>query len=273
MPLSFTDLGVPIADTTGRASYTSSGSFTPVAGRLYLLATFYSPRIAGGGGISGATTSGGLTFDLLGGSSVNVGSGDFALAVFYAMPSSTLPSGTYTVTFAGGNRTGLTAFVVEVDGALTTGVNGADAIRNLVMLAGTTADPTLTLGAFADAANATFGAFGFNSSTPPTAGAAFTAIGGEPNISSPNNTLFGQYALDNQATVGCTHAASAWGGIAFEIVAGVGGGGEGRTTKNTRSHALGLALGMNRRMPLMHRQRIAFARLASGLSVPERVVA
>lgn len=52
-----------------------------------------------------------------------------------------------------------------------------------------------------------------------------------------------------------------------------GGGGEGRTTKNTRSHALGLALGMNRRMPLMHRQRIAFARLASGLSVPERVVA
>src|SRR5690606_32712737 len=102
-----------------------------------------------------------------------------------------------------------------------------------------------------------------------TSGAAFIIAAGALNspsgVTSVNPTgSYTEIDVGNQGFIGYWAAPSAvtdergqWtsGGTArtgigaiIAYPAGVGGDGEGRTTKNTRSHALGLALGMNRRM-------------------------
>lgn len=222
MAVTFTDLARTIANTVAASSYTNGGgNFTPVAGRLYLVVTWYAPHTASGGTINGVTSTTGLSFDLV--SSAVGGTGDPALAVFRAEADGSETAGTYSVTFTN-NRTGCTAFLIEVDGQDTSGTNGDAAVINIDTGGGTTANPSITLAAFSHADNGTFGCFGFEDRTAPTPGGAFTEIGGNPDIGSPNIGCFGEYATDNQTTVDCTHGAVFWRGIAFEVVAAAGGG-------------------------------------------------
>jgi hypothetical protein len=129
-------------------------------------------------------------------------------------------AGAVTITFAA-TQTACRWSIVEFQGVLTTGANGADAVRQSEVATGSDNTPAETLAAFGDAANATYAAVGTNATTGITPGTGFTELHEEIN----SGCLFTQWRSDNDTSVNCTATqAVAWGIVAIEIVAAIGAG-------------------------------------------------
>lgn len=215
-----------IGDTSNATSYTT-GSFTPGVNTLYLLAVVHSDA-APETTIPTITTTTGLTFVQVG-SSVpfdTIASNVHRITLFRAMKASGLSAGTVTVNLADAG-TGCAAQVIPVTGVVTTGTDGADAVRNIVTgSANANANPSITLGSFASSLNGVFACFGFDVQSTPTAGTGFSVAGGAMFYATPDTTVFTQWNWQNATTVDCALAAADWGGIACELVADPTGTGE-----------------------------------------------
>jgi hypothetical protein len=119
--------------------------------------------------------------------------------------------------------TGCAWSIDEFTGVKTSGVNGADAIRQVVMAAGN-GSQVATLATFGDAANnVTFGAIGGNTNSTPIVVSPFVELG-KNNGASPGRNLLTQYAPGENLSVGNGMAgASQIGIVAAEIVAAAAG--------------------------------------------------
>ncbi len=184
------------ADTGNVASY-ATGSWTPVANRLYLAAVANSdaadailPTLSGNGltWVQVATIQ--APTSLL-----------FRITLFRALGAS--PStGTTTADFAGDSQTGCAILIAEFTGIDTGGTNGSAAIVQSVtgfVDPSSAADPSATLAAIASAGNAAYGVF--------VSGASFTAPGsGFTNLHSntyatPSRFHYSEYSLGSANTV------------------------------------------------------------------------
>jgi hypothetical protein len=212
---------VTIASTSNASSYVSPASFTPVPNRLYMLCVVHSDA-APETTVPTITTTTGLNFVQPSGISVGFGiiaSPGYRTTVFRAMKASGLSTGTYTVNFADG-ATGCLAVLFEVQGVLTTGTDGADAIRNIsTNAADNQTSYSVTMDAFQQEYHGILSFFGQNISGTPTAGAGFT--GTFDFYSTPSAGLLSQYRFTAESTVvaASNAGAASYGGIAVELVA------------------------------------------------------
>lgn len=123
-----------------------------------------------------------------------------------------------TIGFSGQTQTGFFAILYGMTGAVTTGTNGADGIVQFpTTRADATANPSITMSAIGNSANAVIATFSNDVPTnfggTPEAGWTQDADGGHDQAS-----MYGVHRLtttDNTATV--TASSSDWAGIAFEI--------------------------------------------------------
>lgn len=206
-----------IASTSNVNTY-ASASYTPVANRLYLLAVAHSDA-APETTVPTVTTTNGLAFVQVGSSMPfgTIASPGQRLTLFRAMKASGLSAGTHTVTL-GDNGTGCAAILAEVTGVVTTGTDGADAVRNTsTNNADASANPSITMGSFADATNGTFACFAANTQTAPTEALGFAALSYQ-DYATPAVGIFAEWSIANKSTASCTLASSAWAGIAVELV-------------------------------------------------------
>ena len=143
---------------------------------------------------------------------------NYRLTIFRALQASPGASAAATIDFGGVQQLHCYWSVSEYSGIDTGGTNGANAVRNPTTNTGSSTSPNVTLPAFADAANGTYGAFAYNDNTPvPSAGSGFTAIHTQQI---ETETLFTEWRADNDTSVDCSLSTSkGWGGIALEIVA------------------------------------------------------
>lgn len=216
--LTFTHLSVPgFASTTNASSYVS-GSVTPVANKLYLLAVVTSDA-APEATVPTVSSTTGLTFVQVGSSIVfnTIADNLHRLTLFRALKTSGLSTGTFTVNLTD-SGTGCAVIVHEVVDVDTTGVDGENAIRNVVTAnSDNTANPSVTFGAVDEAlVTKTYGCFGLSIATAPTVGANYTGFA--RTYSSPTTGLFAEYATGSQSVANCTVAASNWAAIGVEVV-------------------------------------------------------
>lgn len=209
-----------IASTSNVATY-ASAAFTPVANRLYLLAVVHSDAAAEATVPTVATTTG-LTWVQVGSSMAfdTIASNVHRLTLFRAMKASGLSNGTYTVTLAD-NGTGCCTTLLEVVNVLTTGTDGADAVRNISTGAGdATTNPTVTLGAFLQVYNGIAAFYGTDIATAPTIGTGFTGLTAG-TYATPTTGIYGQWRADNDGAgaKNCVLTTSDWAAIAVELVA------------------------------------------------------
>lgn len=203
---------------TDASSY-ATASITPTGNLLLLAAVFASKT--GGSGIP--TLSGnGVTW-------VQVATllQDTArrVTLFRGMVSS--PSaGAVTIDFGGVNQLRCGWSIAEFAGINTGGTNGSAAVvQSATNTATATTSLTVTLAAFGDAGNATYGFFAIDGillSLVP--GAGFSSI---HTVTSPgeNSAILTEWRNDNDTTVNASNTDAAnWGGIAIEIAAAVAGG-------------------------------------------------
>lgn len=210
------------SSTTDAASY-NTASISPGANKL-ILATVVSrtgitadpnqPTLSGNGLTWVAIAS--VVFD-------NTSSSRRRVTLFRAMGAS--PStGAVTIDFGGQTQTACDWNIEEVSGMDTSGTNGSGAIvqsaTNFDNATGTPVSTlTVTLSAFSNTNNATFGAFGYGGTGTSTAGSGFTKLGdvmdGETSI-----RLTTEFRSDNDTSVDISYsAAGEIGGIAIEIKA------------------------------------------------------
>lgn len=216
--LTFANMNISIADTSNLASYVTA-AFTPVANRLYLLGVVHSDTAPEVTEPTVSSTTG-LTFVKIGSVPFDtIASNVHRLTVFRAMKPSGLSNGTITVSLADAG-TGLVAQVIEVQGVVTTGTDGSDAAVNVsTNSANTTANPSITMGAYASGYNGVLAFFGTDA-TGPTAvlGSGWSAFGTD-SYATPTTTLTTLYKPGNEATVTSSSAAQDWAGLAVELVA------------------------------------------------------
>lgn len=213
------------ASTANASTYVSPSTFTPVADLLYLLAVCHSDA-APETTVPTVTTTTGLNFVQVGSSIAfdTIASNVHRVTLFRAMKSSGLVNGTYTVTLADAG-TGCAAILLEVSGgAVTTGSDGADAVRNIVTnAADATADPNVTFGTFLQTYNAAVVCIATDSATQPTPDATWNELGAQifKTYATPTTGLSTQnrWYTTGASTVGATLAASDWGAIGVEVVA------------------------------------------------------
>lgn len=216
-PLTATNSAAFVADTGNVATY-ASPSFTPIANRLYLLAVVHSDT-APETTIPTIATTTGLAFVQVDTVVFDTTTSNLQrLTLFRAMKPSGLAAGTYTVTLADAG-TGCLANLTEINGVVTTGSDGADAIRNIVTTnANATANPSVTLGAINNQNNGVFGCFGLDIATVPTVGTGFTSLR-HGTIATPTSGLLTEWRWGNVTSVPITVASSDWAAIAVELVA------------------------------------------------------
>ena len=149
---------------------TATASITPAANTLILAAI--TSEVASGTSNEPTATGNGLTWVVV---NTRV-QGTFRLTVFRtcgAAPS----AGAVTFSFAGQTQASFTWSVVSVSGASISGAQCADAVvQSAVNGDIITTTLTVTLAAFANAANGTFGAFGIDNNVVFTAGSGFALI-------------------------------------------------------------------------------------------------
>lgn len=219
MAITAVDVGVTLQDTSNVASYTTVGSWTPVANRLYLLAVVHSdaapeatvPTVSAGNGLNWVQVGSSTVFD-------TIVSNLHRLTLFRAMKASGLSLGGYTVNFSDAS-TGCAAFVIEFDGIDTTGTDGANAIRQPTSNnANATANPTVALAAFASGNNGTFACVGHDAGT--AVAATGTLIPATPlTYNTPATRLAGLWDPSNISNPTFTLASCDWAMIALELVA------------------------------------------------------
>lgn len=207
-----------IASTTNAATYASI-SFTPAHDLLYLLAVVHSDAAPETTVPTVATTTN-LNFVQVGSSMPfsTIASPGLRLTLFRAMKSSGLVNGTFTVTLAD-SGTGCAARLIQVSGVVTTGTDGADAILNVSTNSNNaSANPSVTLGAFDDAGNATILFLGTNTATVPTGGTGITVIS-HSTYGTPTGSVAAAWNPANDTAPDLVLASSAWAAIAVELVA------------------------------------------------------
>jgi hypothetical protein len=127
----------------------------------------------------------------------------------------TATSGTVTIDYGGQTITDCSWTFISVDGAATTGTNGSGAIiQSATTNFSAQTSGTVTLSAFANAANATFGGFAINNNVTITAGSGFTIVN-QPGISSSRAAI--EWKTANDTSVDATWTSSTGAAVAVEI--------------------------------------------------------
>lgn len=211
-----------IASTTNAATY-ASASFTPVANRLYLLAVTHSDT-APEATVPTISTTTGLNFVQIGSSIAfnTIASNQHRLTVFRAMKASGLSAGTYTVTLADAG-TGCAAILAEVTGVVTSGTDGANAVRNINQSAvDVTANPNVLFINWLESYNAAVAVFANSLGTTPTATSGYTALSNQ-SYGSPTTGLFAEWksppVVDGSSLIQVTLASSSYAATSLELVA------------------------------------------------------
>lgn len=180
---------------TDATSY-ATASVTPTANRLVLIAVMGSTL----GSSAAPTLSGnGLTYVEV--ASQHLGDAGNRLSVFRAMGAS--PSaGAITIDFAGVTQLRCHWSVVEFSDVDTGGSNGADGVRQSATAVGANVSSLeVTLAAFGNSANATYGAFGWNELTISAfVGAGFTQLHWIGPAEQPRY-IFTEWRADNDTSV------------------------------------------------------------------------
>jgi hypothetical protein len=172
-----------------------------------------SPTITGGG-MSTWTQVASVDFDTL---SLPLR----RLTIFRAL-SAAPGSGPITITFTA-NVSNCQWIVSQWDGVETSGVNGAGAIvQTGSNRANAVNGLTVTLGAFGNANNVAYGAFGVNKNVPAIApGAGFTKIDEQPSGENTPGDLLTEWAV-NRSTINATWTNLRGGALGVEIKARLG---------------------------------------------------
>jgi hypothetical protein len=216
------------SDAVDRSTYTTA-SFAPTNGRLVIAAVRNSKATEGdtptlsGGGVTTWTqlatvTTGGV-------------SGASRLTIFHAREATYGASAAVSIAFGGVTQTSCAWIICELDGTDVSGSNGAGAfIQTVLGTAASTATPSVTLSAFADATNnwtlAWFIARVNVTWTPDASPSGYVEPVIEQRTSAPVATLAGEYLVGEDTTVTCTFNGTGDAvGIAMEIKMLVAGGG------------------------------------------------
>jgi hypothetical protein len=188
-------IGTPVVKTESfsdsNATSYNTASVTCTANKLYLL-------IVGSGDTAGATTvptatGGGQTWTLV--LSNQQGTGNQRLTILRALSAAPGAGAVINIAFAGVTHESCSWKVVEIDGVLTTGTNGADAISESAQIDDSGATNQVSLASVASG-NATVGALvGNSSSVVFSADTGFTAIGAQIDTASPVVNLYAVYSL------------------------------------------------------------------------------
>ena len=206
--------------TNNQPAYTSA-SYTPAANRILLAAVFwasndsvYNLPVGSGNGLTWERVidSGNYFFDTT----------PRGVALFAALTGAVPSAGGFTATFPV-NQVGCGIIVSEFDGTNLSSI--AAAIRN--PRPATAIDQTtglVTLPAFANVANGTFGAFAHGHNETHTPGSGFTELG-DINFTTPNIGGMAEWKATNDTSVDASWATlTRYGGVACELVAAVGSG-------------------------------------------------
>lgn len=198
------------ASTTDGTSYVTA-SITPSSNTL-ILACVHT-EISAGTPNTPTATGNGLTWVSIGSNLTNQN----RTTLFRAR--GTASAGAVTFDYAGQTISDSSWSIVSVDGAATSGTNGSGAI--IQFATGTNSGNTsltVTLAAFANAANATFGCFGINNNVTITAGSGFTIIN-QPGVSSSRVAI--EWKNSNDTGVDASWTTSTAAAVAVEIAPAV----------------------------------------------------
>lgn len=210
------------ASTTNATSYTTA-SITPGANALILAAivqhtTTVTPPTT-------PTLSGnGLTWVQVNTETYGtVATPHIRVTVFRAMGASPT-AGAVTISCGADTQNNCAWSIDQFDGVDTTGTNGSGAVVQSQINNSSTTSVSVTLGAFASANNATYGAFGCGSNGVVwTAGTGFSALFNHPSGLEDENLLT-EWRTDNSTTVNASATGTtSMGGIGLEIAASAGG--------------------------------------------------
>lgn len=215
--------------TTAATSGTTA-SVSPSSNNLLLLSV--CSRVAGGTPNQPTITGNGVTWVLVNSADTG-GTNHKKLFVFRGMAVSP-SSGTVVIDYAGQTQSGINWTVDQFSGTDTTGTNGSGAIvqsTTNVDTTGLSTTFTVTLAAFSNASNATFGAVEMDTYVATVSpGSGFTQLGTNNAEGSTNLGIFTEWTSANDTTVDITDgAASSFTGVAIEIKA---------PTTTSRSHLL-----------------------------------
>jgi hypothetical protein len=222
-PMKFPDIAVRevvaarIQSTANAASY-ASATHSVIQGMFYLLAVVHSDA-APESTVPTVSSDVGLTFTQVGSSMPfsTIASPGLRLTVFRSVSPTSHTSTTMTINFADA-ATGCAAVLVEVTGLLTTGTNGADAVRNVSTNSNNaSANPSVTMGAFNDTDNATIMFLGTNIATAPTGGTGMT-MKATATYATPTGAVAAAFNRANDSAPDMVLASSAWAAIAIELV-------------------------------------------------------
>jgi len=201
----------------------TTASISPASNALVLL--LVRGRRSNGLGSSPTVSGNGLTWvEIVSVGFELVSTGWCRLSLFRAMGVSP-SSGTVSINYSGGNLNCCFWSIVQFEGVDTSGTNGSGAVIQSATNAqdsGTTL--TVTLSAFSDPGNATYGGFSISKATEAiNPGSGFTefAEAQGTGTSADSGTIQSEYLLGNDTSVDASWATSAndSGGIAVEIKA------------------------------------------------------
>ena len=208
--------------TAASGSFTTSGSLTPSANKLYLAAvvgvntagaanasTCATPTLTGGGGLTWVQVA-----TVLYGTDTRK-----RITLFRAMKPSGLTSGTLTADFGGSVPPRISIIVDEFDSVDTTGTDGSGAIVQSVTAQGSASNLTgggATLAAFADATNnLAYMAIGHDQSDSTTPEAGWTELA---EISGSSHSQETEYKVGQDTSPSASWVqGSRYGAIAAEI--------------------------------------------------------
>jgi hypothetical protein len=218
--------------TTALSSY-PTGSFTPTAGAILLLAVGHSP--ASGTPNTPTPTKTGVTFTAERAHSYDTAGTAYKLSLFRGLVG-VAAAGTIVIDFGGQSQTGAMWAIAEVTDVDTGGADGANAIAetavSTVDAALATSGATAALAGVA-ASNVVYGVMHVQANETVTKEAAWTALGVSAGIASPDQAIMQAWknAADD-TTFGATWTSSVrWGGIIAELVdAPSAAGGQGNQT-------------------------------------------
>ena len=145
------------------------------------------------------------------------------ITVFRAMSTGATPTpGTLVFSFGGATQTGGNWSVSEFDHVDLTGTNGSGAVvQSVTNNANAATSLTVTLAAFGNAANATFGVHGIDANNTFNVEAGYTEIS-DAGTATPVSDMQVEWKNSNDTSVTADNGAASvdWGGIALEIKAG-----------------------------------------------------
>lgn len=205
------------SETAGTSVVTDS--ITPVANRLYLLTVVSRTNITADPN-QPTVTGAGLTWVAIGSVIFDTTSSSRRRVTLFRAMGSSPTTEALTIDFGGQTQGSFTWSVDEATGMDTSGTNGSGAIvqsatNTLAPNTGTALE--VTLAAFSDVNNATFGAFGFGGNTGRTGGTGFTELANRENAGNATTGVLTEYKAGNDTTVDVSCTNSDVGGIAIEI--------------------------------------------------------